>query len=74
MQRTTLQIDGMTCDHCVGRIKKALTSLDGVMIESVSLGSAAVQYDETHVTLAEIDAAIAAAGYSVHHADVARAE
>ena len=38
-RQTTLNIDGMSCASCVGRVEKALTALDGVTGVSVNLAS-----------------------------------
>jgi copper chaperone len=35
---TTLKVDGMTCMHCVGAVKKALEQVPGVEAAEVSLG------------------------------------
>jgi len=42
---TTLKVDGMTCQHCVMAVKKALESVEGVSGAEVDLatGSAEVQ-------------------------------
>ena len=37
--QTTLSIEGMTCASCVGRVEKALASLDGVSDVAVNLAS-----------------------------------
>lgn len=42
MEMLTMNISGMTCGHCVGQVTKALESLDGVEVEQVKVGSAAV--------------------------------
>lgn len=34
---TTLKVDGMTCMHCVGAVKKALEQVPGVEAAEVSL-------------------------------------
>ena len=73
MQQTTIQIEGMTCNHCVGGVKKALSSVEGVSVTSVNVGSATVEYDEARVSRAQIDAAIDGAGYTVRREDGARA-
>ncbi len=65
MQQTLLHIDGMTCNHCVGGVQKALARLEGVTVKNVSIGSATVEYDEARVSRLQIDAAIGAAGYTV---------
>ena len=73
MQQTTIHIDGMSCGHCVGRVQKALTGLEGVKVKNVSVGSATVEYDESRISPVQLDAAIDAAGYTVRRADAARA-
>ena len=35
-----LLIDGMHCQACVRRVEKALSSVEGVKVESVEIGSA----------------------------------
>lgn len=37
---TTLKVDGMTCMHCVGAVKKALEQVPGVESAEVSLKKA----------------------------------
>jgi len=37
MQTTTLKITGMTCNHCVMSVQKALASVPGVKSAEVSL-------------------------------------
>lgn len=65
MNRTTLKIDGMSCGHCVMTVKNALESLDGVIVESVAVGSAAVQYDPAVASARQIVDVVRGAGYSV---------
>lgn len=38
--KTTLKVEGMTCNHCVIRVTKALEGLDGVKNAKVSLDKA----------------------------------
>ena len=64
MNRTTLKIDGMSCGHCVMAVTKALEALDGVAVESVSVGAASVEYDPAVASADEIVEAIGEAGYS----------
>ena len=49
MENLTLQIDGMSCDHCVSRVKKALSGLEGVEVRKVEVGSAEMSYDPSRV-------------------------
>ena len=62
----TLDIGGMTCASCVGRVEKALRKLPGVTDAQVNLATevAAVGYDPMLVRLDDLTAAISAAGYT----------
>ena len=64
--KTTLQIEGMSCDHCVRHVKEALESVAGVTSAKVSLKekSAAVEHGDK-VDLAALKAAVEEAGYEV---------
>ena len=64
MNRTTLKIDGMSCGHCVMSVRQALEGLDGVKVESVSVGAAAVEYDPSVASADDIVEAINDAGYA----------
>ena len=66
MDRLTMNIDHMTCGHCVGAVKKALTKLDGVTITSLGVGRAEVAYDPAKVAPPAILAAVDDAGYPAH--------
>jgi Cu+-exporting ATPase len=63
---TTLQVQGMTCASCVGRVEKALSKVPGVESAVVNLATerATVKALST-VPVATLVAAIEAAGYSV---------
>ena len=63
MQQTTLQIDGMSCGHCVGAVQKAIAAVGGATAKTVSIGAATVEYDESRVKPAQIAAAVTGAGY-----------
>ncbi|HET9453761.1 MAG TPA: cation transporter [Gemmatimonadaceae bacterium] len=65
MTKTTLQIRGMSCGHCVKGVTKALAGLDGVQVEQVQIGSATVQYDPAKVTPDAMREAVADEGYEV---------
>ncbi|MFC4782846.1 heavy metal translocating P-type ATPase [Nocardioides sp. MAHUQ-72] len=62
----TLDIGGMTCASCVGRVEKALSRVDGVVTASVNLANetAHVEYDAGSVSPDDLTAAVARAGYS----------
>ena len=64
MDRTTLKIEGMSCGHCVMSVKKALEGLDGVTVENVSVGAAALAYDPAVASQKQIIEAVSDAGYT----------
>jgi copper chaperone len=63
MERTTFDIAGMSCGHCVAAVSQALKELPGVEVERVTIGSATVAHDPGAVSIERIAAAIRAAGY-----------
>ena len=63
MQTLELTIQGMSCGHCVMHVRKALDTLNGLKIESVEIGKALVEFDETIVTREHIAKTIEEAGY-----------
>ncbi len=67
MAEIVLKIEGMSCQHCVVSISKALKDLKGIKDVKVSLekGSAEVSYDDTLVTLSRMKDAVTNAGYTV---------
>jgi copper chaperone len=65
MKQTTIQIDGMTCQHCVMRVKRALEGLEGISDLSVEIGSARMTFDESKTQQADIENAIIKAGYKI---------
>ena len=66
MAELVLKIKGMSCQHCVVSISKALKDLKGVKDVKISLekGSAEVNYDDKLVTLSQMKGAAADAGYT----------
>ena len=45
MQTMTVEIGGMSCDHCVRAVRAALGSVPGLEVSDVKVGSAVVRYD-----------------------------
>jgi copper chaperone CopZ len=43
-----LAIEGMHCQACVQRVRKALEKVDGVQVQDVEVGSAEVAADTSH--------------------------
>lgn len=71
MKRLDLKIEGMSCGHCVARVQKALSRLEGVQVDRVEIGSARVAYDESRVSPERIRQAVEGAGYAVRPAEEA---
>ena len=63
---TTLNIEGMMCGHCQGRVEKALQEVPGVTAVTVSLEAKnAVVTSEDTVSKDALKAAVVDAGYDV---------
>ncbi|WP_412070181.1 heavy-metal-associated domain-containing protein [Rubrivirga sp. IMCC43871] len=60
----TLEITGMSCQHCVGAVRDALAGVQNAVVESVEIGSARVDAgpEATREILIE---AVEAAGFDV---------
>ena len=65
MAEATLKIEGMSCQHCVMRVKKAFETLPGIAALDVKIGTAYVSYDESTIKREDLEAAVEAAGYTV---------
>jgi copper chaperone len=67
MGKSTLKVEGMTCNHCVMRVAKALKGVPGVQDAQVDLqkGEAVVTYDEAAVAPEKLSLAVTEAGYKV---------
>ncbi|WP_206413162.1 heavy-metal-associated domain-containing protein, partial [Lysobacter enzymogenes] len=63
-RQTALEISGMTCGSCVGRIEKALRAVPGVVAATVNLATERAQVEALGaVEPAALIAAVARAGY-----------
>ncbi|MDR1955767.1 MAG: cation transporter [Treponema sp.] len=64
--KTTLKIQGMSCEHCVNHVKAALEGISGVGSAKVSLKehSAQVEHGDA-VSVETLKAAVVEAGYEV---------
>jgi len=65
MAEATIKIGGMSCQHCVAIVGKAITGVGGIQKIDISIGSAYIVYDESKVKLEQIEAAIEKEGYKV---------
>jgi copper chaperone len=62
----TLKVKGMSCQHCVMSVTKALSQLDGIKNVQVDLAKGEVRFNNTkEVASSRIAKAIEEAGYEV---------
>lgn len=66
METTTLKLQGMSCAACARNIENAIRAVEGVNECNVNFGAeqATIAYDSRTTTIAEIQQAVDAAGYS----------
>lgn len=65
MQQATLKVEGMSCNHCVNSIEKALTQLGAEGKVNLAAKSVTVDYDASKLSLETIKEAIEDQGYDV---------
>ncbi|GFN30469.1 copper ion binding protein [Paenibacillus xylaniclasticus] len=65
MTNVTLQVNGMSCQHCVNAIEKAIREIGGSAAVDLSHKSVTVEFDESKLTLDAVKAAIEDQGYDV---------
>ena len=66
MNKLELEIEGMSCGHCVAAVSEALKELPGVNVEQVRIGSAELTYEAAQVSPEQIVLAVEDAGYNAH--------
>ena len=66
MQQVTLQVNGMSCGHCVNAVKEALSTVPGVQVDSVVIGKAVVSYAPDKTKSTDITDALQEAGYEAY--------
>jgi len=63
---SVLKVKGMSCQHCVMSVTKALSQLDGIKNVQVDLAKGEVRFDNTKSIISDqIQKAIEDAGYQV---------
>ncbi len=74
MKNETLNVTGMTCDGCTGKVAHALKALTGVhdVVVSLSAREAAVRYDEHLTSPDKLKSAVIGAGYGVDATNTAQ--
>ena len=64
MPTLDLDIEGMSCGHCVASVTQALREMPGVDVKNVTIGAAQVSYEPDKVSPGDIVLAVEDAGYS----------
>ncbi|MGI6707197.1 MAG: heavy-metal-associated domain-containing protein [Clostridia bacterium] len=74
MQKATIQLEALTCPSCIQKINNAVKSLDGVDTGSVKIlfnsSKVKLNFDDTKITVKEIENAITVLGYEVKKSQV----
>jgi len=65
MEAVHLNIEGMTCEHCVRAIDNRLRKTPGVRVDQVVVGAVDLHYDASRISLDEISEVISDEGYTV---------
>ncbi len=64
LEQLILQVEGMSCGHCQGRVKKALLAVSGVKTAAVSLKSSRAEISGYNLAEAPVVESVIGAGYS----------
>lgn len=64
-RKVSIKIEGMSCNKCSNRVKKALESTEGVRSAEVDLssGQGTIYYQEEKLTPEDLKKVISSAGY-----------
>jgi copper chaperone len=67
MKKITLEVNGMTCDHCVQTIKGAINKIIGLILIEINLDKAQVkvEFDESQTNIKIISGEIVALGFDI---------
>jgi|AntAceMinimDraft_11_1070367.scaffolds.fasta_scaffold345220_2 copper ion binding protein len=69
MSNKTINVDGMTCDHCVKAVTEELSKISGVTAVNIDLHAGEISPVEilsaNEISDADISAAVEEAGYSI---------
>lgn len=66
--KEVLNVEGMSCNHCVNSIETSVGELDGVSTVNVNLdqGNVTVEFDEAKTSLVQIKETIEDQGYDIN--------
>ena len=67
MKKITLEVNGMTCDHCVQTIKGTLNKVIGLNLIEINLDKSQVkvEFDESQTNIKILSEEIVALGFEV---------
>ena len=65
MVTKVLNIDGMSCGHCVMAVRKELSKIPEVFVEEAEIGKFVVKFDESKINDGDVTRAVERAGYLV---------
>ncbi len=65
MKKETIKVGGMSCNHCVNAIEKALKSINVKATVDLKAELVEVEFDETKTTITTIKELISDSGYEV---------
>lgn len=63
MADVTLTIEGMTCNHCVNRVTRALNTVPGIQVKNVVVGRAVLDAGDAADAAQQAIDAVTKAGY-----------
>ncbi len=74
MKRATLQLETLSCPSCLQKIENATKRLNGVEEDSIKVlfnsSKVRLNFDETVISIEEIEKAVQALGYQVEKTSV----
>ncbi|AOZ92507.1 copper ion binding protein [Paenibacillus crassostreae] len=65
MKQVTLNVEGMSCNHCLNAVEGAVKSVGATGKVDLSLKKVDIEFDENKVSLDHIKKAIVDQGYDV---------
>ena len=63
MRSLIVQVDGMSCGHCVSTVRMALSRTPGVQLRTMQMGRAELTLDESITSPDQVTSAVEQAGY-----------
>ena len=61
-----LTVEGMSCEHCVARVKKALEGIEGVRVANVTLDPGRAVVEGEDLDPEALSAVVEDTGYAAH--------